>query len=485
LTFRRVCSNIYKDNNGLINSIYQSCYEEVLPLKKLFFPLIKILNTLLVLLPFLGCWFGYYASRTITVQLHQTSALIILIFCLLFYYFCHKLDGFRTSLFRIGEIITGQILSVGITDLAVYVIIWMQSPCIPNLLPGIGALLAQGVLISGWAVLNHRLYFKSYKPQKTAVIYDVRQGMETVIKAYGMENRFDVRAIMPVEEALAKLESLNDIETVFLCGIHSTERNIILKHCTYNNIKLYIIPRIGDVMMSGAERMHMFHLPILRSQRCMLPIEYRFIKRTMDIVCSGIALVVLSPVLLATAIAVRSDGGPAFYKQPRLTQDGKVFNILKFRSMCVDAEKYSGAVLSAGENDPRITKVGRFIRACRLDELPQLINILAGDMSIVGPRPERPEIAAEYEKELPEFQLRLQVKAGLTGYAQVYGKYNTTPYDKLLMDLMYISRQSILEDLSIILATLKILASKESTEGVGAESVEMTFTAERRSDKSA
>jgi len=154
--------------------------------------------------------------------------------------------------------------------------------------------------------------------------------------------------------------------------------------------------------------------------------------------------------------------------------------MLKFRSMCVDAEKHSGAVLSAGDNDPRITKVGRFIRACRMDELPQLINILKGDMSIVGPRPERPEIAEEYEKTLPEFQLRLQVKAGLTGYAQIYGKYNTSPYDKLLMDLMYISRQSILEDLNIILATIKILASKESTEGVGEEYVEMKYEERRR-----
>ena len=211
----------------------------------------------------------------------------------------------------------------------------------------------------------------------------------------------------------------------------------------------------------------MLHLPILKNQRFKPSVEYTFLKRTMDIVASGLALIILSPVFLITTIAVKSDGGPAFYRQKRLTKDGKVFEILKFRSMCVDAEKYSGAVLSAGESDSRITKVGRVIRACRIDELPQLINILKGDMSIVGPRPERPEIQAEIEKDVPEFSLRLQAKAGLTGYAQVYGKYNTTFYDKLLMDLMYISRPSILEDLTIILVTLRILTSKESTEGVG------------------
>ena len=134
--------------------------------------------------------------------------------------------------------------------------------------------------------------------------------------------------------------------------------------------------------------------------------------------------------------------------------------------MRVDAEKDGIARLSSGETDPRITKVGKFIRMVRLDEIPQLLNILKGEMSIVGPRPERPSIAEQYEKEIPEFGLRLQAKAGLTGYAQVYGKYNTTPYDKLLMDLMYISKPSLIEDLRICFATVKILFMKDSTEGV-------------------
>ena len=146
----------------------------------------------------------------------------------------------------------------------------------------------------------------------------------------------------------------------------------------------------------------------------------------------------------------------------------------KFRSMRVQTaaeEKKAWTV----KNDPRVTGIGKFMRRTSIDELPQLFNILKGDMSLVGPRPERPEIAAEYEKELPEFSLRLQVKAGLTGYAQVYGKYNTTPYDKLLMDLTYIAKPSLLEDMCIMLATLKILTSKESTEGVGEEKAELRY----------
>ena len=211
--------------------------------------------------------------------------------------------------------------------------------------------------------------------------------------------------------------------------------------------------------------MHLFHLPFLRVSRYDPAPEYLFFKRLFDILVSAGALIVLSPVMLIVAIAIRLDGGPAFYRQCRLTKNGKRFDVLKFRSMRVDAEK-DGVARLATEKDERITPIGHFIRKCRIDELPQLINILKGDMTIVGPRPERPEIAVQYEVELPEFSLRLQAKAGLTGYAQVYGKYNTTPYDKLQMDLMYIAHPSFWEDLRIIFATIKILFLPESTEGV-------------------
>ena len=217
--------------------------------------------------------------------------------------------------------------------------------------------------------------------------------------------------------------------------------------------------------------------------------EYLLAKRIIDIIVSALGLIVLSPILLVTAIAIKAtDHGPVFYKQVRLTKNEREFNIFKFRSMCVDAEKDGVARLSTGDKDDRITPVGRIIRACRIDELPQLINILKGDLSIVGPRPERPEIAAQYCEEMPEFNLRLQAKAGLTGYAQVYGKYNTTPYDKLVMDLMYIAHPSIIVDFKIMFATVKILFLPESTEGVAegqattmAEN-EVTVAAEKKSE---
>ena len=444
-------------------------------MKKIPFAVVKMANIILLLVPFVACWTMYYEERTTTVGSKQVSVLVLFSFFVVCYYFCQRLDCFRVSILQIRDIIFGQILALMITDVIMYVLIWMLSIHIPNILPGLLTFGVQCIIGSVWAVVMHVCYFANHSPLKTIVVYDdERVGMENLIHAYGLQKRFEIGKIYAIDEVIHNLELIDDMNAVFLCGIHSKERNIILKYCTSKRIKLFMIPRIADVMMKGSEQLHMLHLPIVKYQRYKPSAEYVIIKRMMDIIVSGIALLVLSPILLIVAIAVKSDGGPAFYKQKRLTKDGRVFEIIKFRSMCVDAEKYSGAVLSAGENDPRVTKVGRVIRACRLDELPQLINILRGDMSLVGPRPERPEIQEKIEKELPEFAFRLQAKAGLTGYAQIYGKYNTTFYDKLLMDLMYISKPSVLEDLTIMIATVKILFSKESTEGVEENSAIVT-----------
>lgn len=427
----------------------------------------KLVNVLAVAVPFFVVWFLYYEPHTVTAHFVQTNALVLMGYCSVFFHLTRKLDGFRVSISQIRDLVFSQIISVGVTDALAAIIIWMLSSGFPNLLPGLLCFAVQcGVcaLCANWA---HKFFFMTHEPYNAVVIYDVRCGMEELVGAYGMEKRFDVKQVYPVEAVLANMELLRDAGAVFLCGVHSHDRNTILKYCVEERKAVYLIPRVGDLLVGAAERVHMFHLPMLRAYRYNPEPGFQVIKRAFDIVVSAVGLVVLSPVFLVVGLLIKRDGGPAFYKQVRLTQNGRTFQILKFRSMCVDAEKYSGAVLSGGENDPRITKIGRIIRAFRIDEIPQLWNVFVGDMSIVGPRPERPEIAAEYEKELPEFRLRLQAKAGLTGYAQVYGKYNTTPYDKLLMDLMYIAAPSLLEDLIIIMATLKILFSKESTEGVG------------------
>lgn len=430
--------------------------------------LIKFLNTMLITLPFAVCWLFYYANRTASPYYAKGNYLVIAVYFFLYIVYCRVYEGFLVSMNRISDMIYSQSLAAFIADVILYVVIWLLTKHLPNVMPLLLAFAGQIILSALWSYLAHKWYFSNFPPKRTAIVYDQREGMERLISEYGMEKKFLVVDSIEVGDFLEKdCETLKSVETVFLCGIHSHERNIILKRCIEQGVRVYLIPRIGDTLMGAATPVHMFHLPMLRVSRYEPTPEYRFFKRLFDIVLSGIALIVMSPFMLVTAIAIKAtDGGPVFYKQCRLTKDGKTFNVLKFRSMRIDAEKDGVARLSTGDRDDRITPVGKIIRKVRIDELPQLINILMGDMTIVGPRPERPEIAAQYMKELPEFALRLQVKAGLTGYAQVYGKYNTTPYDKLQMDLMYIAHPSILEDLRICFATVKILFVPESTEGV-------------------
>lgn len=425
---------------------------------------VKVIDLILVTAAFALCWYFYYADEILTPYYFKGKLLIIFLFSVIFFFMSRVYDGFKISIYRISEVISSQMLGVMITDGIIYLIICAMVRRMVNILPGCLCLAVQIIIISLWAFLAHKWYFSVFPPQKSLVIYDIREGMDDLINEYGLSKKFDVKKSIHISEFDKSM--LDEYDTVFLGGVHSRDRNRILKQCVECEKTLYIIPRIGDVLMSGADGIHMFHLPMLRAERCNPQAPYLFIKRIADIVISLVGLVITSPIMLITAIAIKTDGGPVFYKQERLTKNGKVFKILKFRSMRVDAEKDGVARLSTGENDDRITKVGRIIRKCRIDELPQLINILIGEMSVVGPRPERPEIAVEYEKSLPEFMLRLQVKAGLTGYAQVFGKYNTTPYDKLVMDLMYINHLGIMNDMRVLLGTVKILFQKESTEGV-------------------
>ena len=258
---------------------------------------------------------------------------------------------------------------------------------------------------------------------------------------------------------------MRNYDGVIIWDLPSMERNRYLKYCFAHSIRCYVSPKISDIILMGSDRIHLFDTPLLMSRNMGLSIDQRAAKRVMDMVISGIGIVITSPIMLIIALAVKLyDRGPVFYFQERLTVGGRSFMICKFRSMCVDSEK-NGARL-ASKHDSRITPVGKVLRNLHLDELPQLFNVFKGDMSLVGPRPERKTIMREYEKELPEFYYRLKVKAGLTGYAQVYGKYNTTPYDKLKLDLFYIENYSFLLDIKLIFMTVKIFFQKEVSEGV-------------------
>lgn len=381
--------------------------------------LVKVLNIFCLTIPFACCWYGYYAGKIENTFSRRENLLMIGLFMVVYFLFARVYSAFLVSVNRISEMVYSQVLAALITDGISYLVIALLVRGFPNIIPGLMAFAGQIFMSALWCFLAHHWYFRAFPPQKTLIVYDIRDGLESLINQYDLERKFHVCEIVQVKECLEHLDKLDDMETVFLSGIHSHDRNIILKYCIEKNVRVYVIPRVGDVLMSGATQVHLFHLPMLRIGRYEPNPEYLFFKRLFDLVMSVTGIVILSPIMLLTALAIKLyDRGPVFYAQTRLTKDGKEFNVLK------------------------------------------------EDMTLVGPRPERPSIAAEYEEEMPEFRLRLQAKAGLTGYAQVYGKYNTTPYDKLLMDLMYISHPSLLEDLLIMFATVKILFMPESTEGV-------------------
>jgi len=180
------------------------------------------------------------------------------------------------------------------------------------------------------------------------------------------------------------------------------------------------------------------------------------VKRVFDLLLSGLGLFVSLPLWVFFGILIKvQDGGPIFYGQERVGEKGRTFSVLKFRSMIVDAEGQTGVVWAV-ENDPRVTKIGRLLRATAMDELPQLWNIFKGDMSFVGPRAERPELVEQFARSIQGYRARLSVKPGLTGLAQVYGRYDTLPQHKLKFDRLYIKRQSLGLDLRLIMLSFLI-----------------------------
>lgn len=370
--------------------------------------------------------------------------------------------------FRVPELFLSQTLSNLICAAVSYLCVSLYAHELPSLLPLLIVLAVQELLSVGWSVWVNSIYYRSYKPPRTAIVYKNEALLQQLYATPYFLKKYDVCRLihMPGEEGEELLSLLADCDVIFVADVSAKLANGISKFCVEKGKEGFFLPRLGHIVLAGAEYVSSFSMPMLMVHRADDRRGYSAVKRVFDILASLTGIVLTLPITLVTALAIYlEDHGPVFYCQTRLTKDGREFPILKFRSMHVDAEK-DGIARLAGASDSRITRVGRFIRACRIDELPQLLNILRGDMSIVGPRPERPEIARQYEQELPEFALRLQVKAGLTGLAQVYGRYNTDPYSKLRMDLMYINDMSLMKDLSLILATLKTVFMKESTEGI-------------------
>ena len=441
--------------------------EKILGLKRtvMFITMCIILlsNTLL----FGYAWGTNYSDTIILPFYRRGNILVVVIYGVLLYIFTKIYNGYKVGFIKLSEIIYSQVLSLLFVNILTYLQISLIGRKFLSVSPMLWMTFIQFIVIIVWAVISNKIYFWIYPPRKTMLIYRGSDSEAIMKKMINHKEKFTITHKASIKEGVKHIcDSLEDFDAVVISGAYVKDRNYIIQYCYERSIRVYIIPTVEDIIISNSNTIHLFDTPMFLLRNRGLSPENRFAKRLIDILFSGFALIILSPIMIIVALLIKLyDGGPALFKQKRLTIDGRVFEVYKFRSMIVDAEK-DGVARLASKNDNRITPIGKFIRAVRLDELPQLLNILKGDMSIVGPRPERPEIAKEYEKTMPEFAYRLKVKAGLTGYAQILGKYNTTPRDKLLLDMMYIEKYSLFLDIKLMLMTIKILFMSESTEGI-------------------
>lgn len=417
-------------------------------------------------------WYNDYIKMLEIPFFRRGDWAVIGIYALILFLLTNLYGGFKIGYLRLMDVLYSQILSILCTNVVAYFEIVLINRHYLSTVPLFEMTFEQIILILVWVIICKVIYAALYPPRQMLLVCLDRAPDDMIMKMSSRQDKYEICDIADLNS-----ESLDDVcemvknyEAVLIYDIPAYERNIILKRCFTESVRTYVTPKISDILLRGSDNIHLFDTPLYLSRNKGLSGDQIIFKRIMDLVISIPVAVLLSPLFLVIACLIKIyDRGPVLYKQERLTQDGKIFYIYKFRSMRMDSEE-SGAQL-AKKNDSRVTPIGKVLRALHFDEFPQLINIIKGDMSLVGPRPERPEIAEQYKKVIPEFDFRLKVKAGLTGYAQVYGKYNTTPYDKLKLDLTYIENYSFLLDVRLLFLTFKILFQKDNTEGIDANQI--------------
>lgn len=416
---------------------------------------------------FISCWQNHYVEALFS---NKGNYVVVFSYLVILMAFSNLYGGLKIGILRLHEVIYSFSLSMVFTNFIMYLELSLIARIMLNPLPLIGSIIIQlAIIFFGCYALN-TAYYSMYQPHHIlAIVRPEHDQTHIVAKMAKIKERYTIdRIITSDTDEEEILNAVNEYEAILLGNIEKSLQNNILRYCYKERKRIYMSPSSNDIIINNCYQTQIFDTPILVCRNNGLTIEQQFIKRAMDLIVSIIGLLIASPIMIIVALAIKLyDRGPVFFKQNRVTKNGKIFNVLKFRSMVVDADKI--ALRKATNNDDRITPIGKIIRPLRLDELPQLINILKGDMSLVGPRPERTENVFEYTQMFPEFDLRHRVKGGLTGYAQIYGKYNTSPQNKLNMDLIYIEKYSILLDIKLLIMTVKILFMRESTEGFSDE----------------
>lgn len=427
--------------------------------------LIKTSLYLLILGLFIGCFaLGTRSLRALSRSLGITLSTFVIV-GLLFLNVYGKYDiGRRKS----KPIIYSLVLATAFTDLITYLQLMIMRVNTPNVmdfrLENLGllgvAFFMQVLIIIGYVYAGNHLFFKLHPPERCCVITSSQESLDKIVFVIGRyKKQYKIHHIIDYRSKHIH-DKIKECDTVFLFDVPSIERSEIVHYCYKKKKNIYFNPEIEDIVEMNSTYYILEDVPLFNANVKQITMEQRVAKRLIDLGLAILLGILSCPIWIGAAIAIKlNDGGKILFKQKRATIHGTVFEVYKFRTMKENVENRSASV-----GDDRITKPGHFLRRTRIDELPQLINILKGDMTFVGPRPEMLENVSEYTKDLPEFNYRLRMKAGLTGYAQIFGKYNTSPKDKLLMDLMYIEKFSILKDIQLMFLTVIVLLKKDSTE---------------------
>ena len=395
------------------------------------------------------------------------NVFLMAVYMVLSYIFMVLFDCNNLSEYRPAYLIFSEFLSIVACNVIVYLVIIIPAAALGlmPIIPIVYMTIADFIFIVVWALFVN-LLFKKISPPQEVLLITSENSVDEIVAKFSKRNDLYIitdKIIFNDNDLDSIYDKCNLYDNILIGDITSEARNDIIKHCFNNSRNIYVIPKISDILLKYSEDILVIDTPLYLSTNFGLSFEVRFFKRLIDIVISSFILIVFLPIWLLVALLIKiEDGGPIFFLQERVTIDDKLFNIIKFRSMKVSD---NNEVMPTLEDDDRVTNIGKIIRKYHIDEIPQLLNILIGDMSLVGPRPERKEHVELYTKEISEFQYRSKVKSGLTGLAQIYGKYNTSAIDKLKLDLIYIKKCGFIFDLELILRTLKVLIMKDNTEG--------------------
>ncbi len=412
-------------------------------------------------------WLNYY-NRNMQQPFYRRGNWLIAGDYVVVLLLLHRLyGGLKIGIYKYWNLVYSHMISIIGVNIFSYVQVVLFDKKMHNPTALMAMTVVDFILVMVWAWAYKKVYNTLFPKRKLLLVYGQNSMFHLMNRIDTREDKYEIAKIISIDKGIDLIiEQAEKYDGIIIGDIPADMRNKLVKMCFCRDIRSYTLPKLSDILLRSSTELNIFDSPLYLSRNIGgLAWDQKLVKRMVDIIVASLLLVITSPFFLLIAILIRcTDPGPVLYTQKRLTEGGIIFNIYKFRTMVVDAEKKSGPI-KAGDKDPRILPIGHILRATRLDELPQLINILKGEMSMVGPRPERPELTEIITKHIPEFEYRLKVKAGLTGYAQIYGRYCTTSYDKLKLDLTYIRNYSVWLDLKLILMTPKVLFMKESTDG--------------------